>query len=144
MLMSRPALLHNMSAPPRMVIQHKAAAPAGRTLLFRLPPETPNMGPEGLLAQLTGSRWTSGDAAASDELRRRVNESAAQLALPPATLVIDAADAAEPVDDLLAIYTVLAKSSERVYLRDKEPNLARIEPGRRVVLRLPGALEKSQ
>ena len=30
--MSRPALLHNMSAPPRMVIQHKAAAPAGQTL----------------------------------------------------------------------------------------------------------------
>ena len=142
--MSRPALLHNMSAPPRMVIQYKAAAPAGRTLLFRLPPEIPNTGPEGLLAQLTGRSWTSGDAAASDELRRRVNESAAQLALPPATLVIDAADAAEPVDDLLAIYTVLAKSSDRVYLRDKEPNLARIEPGRRVVLRVPGALEKSQ
>ena len=66
------------------------------------------------------------------------------MALPPATLVIDAADAAEPVDDLLAIYTVLAKSSERVYLRDKEPNLARIEPGRRVLLRVPGALEKNQ
>ena len=142
--MSRPALLHNMSAPPRMVIQYKAAAPAGRTLLFRLPPEIPNTGPEGLLAQLTGRSWTSGDAAACAELLRRVNESAAQLALPPATLVIDAADAAEPVDDLLAIYTVLAKSSDRVYLRDKEPNLARIEPGRRVVLRVPGALEKSQ
>jgi hypothetical protein len=140
--MSRPALLHNMSAPPRMVIRHKAAAPAGRALLFRLPEEIPNTGPEGLLAQLTGSGWASGDA--GDELRRRVNECAAQLALPPATLVIDAADAAEPVDDLLAIYTVLAKSSDRVYLRDKEPNLARIEPGRRVVLLLPGALEKNQ
>ena len=142
--MSRPALLHNMSAPPRMVIQHKAAAPAGRTLLFRLPPETLNTGPEGLLGQLTGSSWTSGDAAAGEELRWRVNECAVQLALPPATLVIDTTDAAEPVDDLLAVYTVLAKSSDRVYLRDKEPNLARIEPGRRVVLRLPGALEKNQ
>ena len=67
------------------------------------------------------------------------------MALPPATLVLDRrGDAAEPVDDLLAIYTVLAKSSERVYLRDKEPNLARIEPGRRVLLRVPGALEKNQ
>jgi hypothetical protein len=142
MLMSRPALLHNMSAPPRTVIRHKAAAPAGRTLLFRLPEEIPNTGPEGLLAHLTGTSWTSSDA--EDELRRRVNEYAVQLALPPATLVIDTAYAAEPVDDLLAVYTVLAKSSERVYLRDKEPNLARIEPGRRVVLRLPGALEKNQ
>jgi hypothetical protein len=140
--MSRPALLHNMSAPPRTVIQHKATAPAGRTLLFRLPPEIPNTGPEGLLAQLRGRSWTDGDAAAGAELRRRVNEYAIQLALPPAVLVTDAADAAEPVDDLLAVFAVLAKSSDRVYLRDKEPNLARIEPGRGVVLRLPGALEK--
>ena len=140
--MSRPALLHNMSAPPRTVIQHKAAAPAGRALLFRLPPEIPSTGPEGLLAQLTGRSWTDGDAAAGAELRRRVNEYAIQLALPPAVLVTDAADAAEPVDDLLAVFAVLAKSSDRVYLRDKEPNLARIEPGRGVVLRLPGGFEE--
>jgi hypothetical protein len=139
--MSRPALLHNMSAPPRTVIRHKAAAPAGRTLLFRLPPEISNTGPEELLAQLIGGSRTGGDAAAVAELRRRVNECAARSALPSAALVTDAVGAAEPVDDLLAIYTVLAKSSDRVYLRDKEPNLERIEPGRRVVLRLPGALE---
>ena len=142
--MSRPALLHNMSAPPRTVIQHKAAAPAGRTLLFRLPPEIPNTGPEGLLAQLTGRSWTGGDAAASAELHRRVNECAVQLALPPAVLVTDAADAAEPVDDLLAVYAVLAKSSDRVYLRDKEPNLSRITRGRTVVLRLPGPREEKR
>jgi len=29
-------------------------------------------------------------------------------------LVTDAAEAAEPVDDLLAVYAVLAKSSDRV------------------------------
>jgi hypothetical protein len=139
--MSRPALLHNSGAPPRTVIQHKAVAPAGRMLLFHLPPEISNTGPEGLLAQLTGGSWAGDDAAAGAELRRLVNEYAVQLALPPAVLVTDAADAAEAVDDLLAVYAVLAKSSDRVYLRDKEPNLARIEPGRRVVLRLPGALE---
>ena len=139
--MNRPALLHNMSAPPRTVILHKALAPTGRTLLFRLPPEVRNDGQEGLLAQLTGEPWTGGDTAAGAELRRRVNEYAARLALPPAVLVTDAAEAAEPVGDLLAVYAVLAKSSDRVYLRDKEPNLARIEPGRRVVLRLPGASE---
>jgi hypothetical protein len=72
-----------------------------------------------------------------------VNEYAARLALPPAVVVTDAADAAEPVDDLLAVYAVLSKSSDRVYLRDKEPNLARIVSGRRVVLRLPGAPEEN-
>jgi hypothetical protein len=111
-------------------------------LLFHLPPEIPNTGPEGLLAQLTGRSWAGGAAAAGAELRRLVNAYAARSALPPAVLVTDAADAAEPVDDLLAVCAVLAKSSDRVYLRDKEPNLARIEPGRRVVLRLPGALEE--
>ena len=142
--MNRPALLHNMSAPPRTVILHKALAPTGRTLLFRLPPGVRNAAPEVLLAQLTGECWTGGDAAAEAELRRRVNEYAEQSALPPAVLVTDAAEAAEPVDDLLAVYAVLAKSSDRVYLRDKEPNLARIEPGRRVVLRLPGAAEENR
>jgi hypothetical protein len=141
--MSRPVLLHNMSAPPRTVILHKAVALTGRTLLFRLPPEAQNTGPEGLLAQLTGEPWSGGDATAGAELRRRVNEYAARLTLPPAVLVMDTADGADPVDDLLAVYAVLAKSSERVYLRDKEPNLTRIEPGRRVVLRLPGAAEEN-
>jgi hypothetical protein len=142
--MSRPALLHNSGAPSRTVIQHQTAAPAGRTLLFRLPPEIPNTGSEGLLAHLTGRSWTGGDAAADAELRRRVNECAVQLALPPAAVVTDTADAAELVDDLLAVCAVLAKSSDRVYLRDKEPNLARIEPGRRVVVRLPQVLEEKQ
>ena len=142
--MSRPALLHNSGAPPRMVIRHYAGAAAGQTLLFHLPPEVRNAGPEGLLAQLTGTLWTGGDAAAGAELRLRVNEYAARLALPPAVLVTDAAEAAEPVDDLLAIYAVLAKSSDRVYLRDKEPNLDRIIPGRKVVLRLPGAPEEKR
>jgi hypothetical protein len=110
-------------------------------LIFRLPPEIRNTGPEGLLAQLTGVSRAGGEAAAGAELRRRVNKYAAQLGLPPAVLVADA-DAAEPVDDLLAVCAVLSKSSDRVYLCDKEPNLARIELGRRVVLRLPGALEE--
>jgi hypothetical protein len=120
-----------------MVIRHNAVAPAGSTLLFRLPPGVRDSGPSGLLARLTGRQWTRGDAGAEAELRRRVNEYAARLPLPTAALVAGSAEEAEPVDDLLAVYAVLAKSSDRVYLRDKEPNLARIEPGRRVVLRLP-------
>jgi hypothetical protein len=133
-----------MSAPPRTVILHKALVPTGRTLLFRLPPEVRNDGPERLLVQLTGEPWSGGDATAGAELRRRVNEYAARMALPPAVLVTDTADGADPVDDLLAVYVVLAKSSDRVYLRDKETNLAHIELERRVVLRLPGAAEENR
>jgi hypothetical protein len=127
-----------MSAPPRTVIQHTAATLAGRTLLFRLPPGIRSSRPGRLLAHLTDSRWTRTDTEAEAELRRRVNECAARLPLPPAVLVAGHGSEAEPVDDLLVVYTVLAKSSDRVYLRDKEPNLARIHPERRVVLQLPG------
>jgi len=35
------------------------------------------------------------------------------------------------------IVTVLAKSSGHVYLRDKQPNLTAIQPGRRVVVLIP-------
>jgi hypothetical protein len=135
--MSRPPLLHNMSAPPRTVNRHKAAAGAGSALLFQLPPEFGRAGPTMLLDRVTGAQWARTDAEAEAELRRRVNEHAARLPLPPAVLVAGKGDGAKAVDDLLAVYAVLAKSSDRVYLRDKEPNLARIEPGRRVVLRVP-------
>jgi hypothetical protein len=127
-----------MSAPPRTVIRHKAAARAGRTLLFQLPPGVGSGEPGGLLAHLTGRQWTCTDGEAEAELRRRVNEHAARLPFPPAVLVAPKAHGPETIDDLLAICAVLAKSSDRVYLRDKEPNLTRIQPGRRVVLQLPG------
>jgi hypothetical protein len=142
--MSHPALLHNMSAPPRTVIRHRAAARGGRILLFQLPPCVGSGEPGGLLAHLTGRQWTSTDAEAEAELRRRVNEQAARLPFPPAVLVARKADGPETVDDLLAICAVLAKSSDRLYLRDKEPNLARIEPGRRVVLQLPASNEEKR
>src|SRR4029077_17030827 len=98
--MSRPSLLHNMSAPPRAVIQHQAVAPGGSTLLFRLPPGLRYAGPAGLLARLTGRRWTRRPRAAEAELRQRVNEHAARLPLPPAALVAGSAEEADPVNDL--------------------------------------------
>ena len=139
--MSRPALLHNMSAPPRTVIQHQAVAPPGSMLLFQLPSGFRCAGPGVLLAQLTGRRWR-GAAQAEAELRTLLNEQAVRLPLPPAALVAGSAEGAKAVEDLLTVCTVLAKSSDRVYLRDKEPNLSRIAPERRVVLRLPGAQEE--
>jgi hypothetical protein len=140
--MSRPALLHNMSAPPNTVIRHQAVATPGCALLFQLPPGFLRAGPGGLLKRLTGRRWTRGVAQAEAELRRLLNEQAARLPLPPAALVAGSAEGAKAVEDLLTVYTVLAKSSDRVYLRDKEPSLGRIAPDRRVVLRLPPAQEE--
>ena len=59
-----------------------------------------------------------------------------------AAIVAGSAEGAKAVEDLLAVYTVLSKSSDRVYLRDKEPNLGRIAPEHRVVLRLPRRQEE--
>jgi len=134
--MSRPALLHNMSTPPSTVIKHQTVAPPGCTLLFQLPPGFRWAGPGPLLTRLTGRQWRRATQAEA-ELRRLLNEQAAQLPLPPAALVAGSAEGAKAVEDLLAICTVLAKSSDRVYLRDKEPNLRRIASERRVVFRLP-------
>ena len=75
-------------------------------------------------------------------MRTLLNGQAARLPLPPAALVAGSAEEATAVEDLLTVCTVLAKSSDRVYLRDKEPNLSRIAPDRRVVLRLPPAREE--
>src|SRR5690242_17062627 len=109
--MSHPALLHNMSAPPRTVIQHEAVAPPGSKLLFELPPGFRFAWPGALLERLTGRR-RRGAARAEAELRMLLNEHAARLPLPPAALVAASADGAKAVEDLLTVCTVLAKSSD--------------------------------
>jgi len=139
--MSRPALLHNMSSPPRSAIQHRAPASSSRTALYQLPPIFQEPDPTIILTSLDRRPWTEGAQKAETELRRRINEHALSLPFPPAVLAANNAGARYFVDDLLTVCTVLAKSSDRVYLRDKEPNLDRIEFGRRITLRFPGALE---
>jgi hypothetical protein len=60
------------------------------------------------------------------------------LPYPPAALVFDKATGRErEVTDLLSVCAVLSKSSGKLYLRDKEPNLSGIRPSRRVILRIP-------
>ncbi len=132
-------LLHNMSAPPRAVIQHRAAALSGRTLLFALPRELRNAGLVAILRRISGRRRSHAEAEV--ELRSLLNEHAERLPFSPAVLVVDSSNAAEKVDDLLTVCTVLAKSSGRVYLRDKEPNLMRLQEERRVILQFPEAPE---
>jgi hypothetical protein len=135
--MERPALLHNMSTMPETVISHNAPRGRFRAIAFRIASEV-DLDPASLLRRLDGEPWKGNPDDAERELRRRLNEHAARLPLPPAVLVAGPAMEAEDGSaDLLNACTVLAKSSRRVYLRDKEPNLANIGKWRMVVLQIP-------
>jgi hypothetical protein len=132
----RSGSLH-MGAPPRTVLSHTADGRMrrGRGILFALPAGQYDTSPANFLTALDGRDW-KGDAEA--ELRRRINERARELALPPAALVTEQPQTDdEECRDPLSTLAVLAKSSGHVYLRDKEPNLAALRPGRRVVLVIP-------
>jgi hypothetical protein len=133
-----------MSCAPRAQIQHRSPfrRQAGRGVVFEVPSGL------NLLAQLLGpsgpgSLPFSSDEDAERELRDRLDGHARTLPFPAATLVTDRA---EPEDehcrDFLSIAAVLAKSSGRVYLRDKVPNLNQIKPGRRVILIVPGERQR--
>ncbi len=134
--MERTTLLHNMSAPPKAVITHEA--PALQDVAIEFFYEHLNADPQVLLWRLDGDFPPGTPHQAEEELRRRINERAANLPYPAAALVLSGrAQDARRATDLLTICTVLAKSSGRVYLRDKEPNLSRIGYGRAVVLKIP-------
>ena len=141
--MNETPLLHNMSAPATTVISHRAGQ-YGSRVVFALPEAKGPLTPVGVLAWLDGRHWRSRfrAGAQADEaeaaLRARLDAHARTLALPPAAVVSDRAAKGDRKErDLLTVLTVLAKSSGRVYLRDKEPNFAAIRPGRRVVLVIP-------
>ena len=135
--MERPALLHNMSAMPRTVISHDAPPQRFRAIAFRIAPGV-DLDPGALLRRLDGGQWSGKPEQAERELRRRLDEHAAGLPFPAAVLVSGRSAGTEDGSaDLLTTCAVLAKSSGRVYLRDKEPNLANIRKGRVVVLQIP-------
>jgi hypothetical protein len=78
------------------------------------------------------------DLEADQQLRERINAHALTLHLPPAAVVTDSClQGDHACEDMLSVVTILAKSSGHVYLRDKQPNLAAIQPGRRVVVLIP-------
>jgi hypothetical protein len=129
-------MLHNMSAPHRTTIHHAPAPGATRChrLVVQWTQTQRKPSARKILTLLTGS--ASPHAAA--DLRRLIQQHARSLPWPGALLVTNQAEAADPVcDDLLTICTVLANSSNAVYLRDKEPDLDRIAPNLRVVLQIP-------
>jgi hypothetical protein len=136
MLMERPALLHNMSAPSRTAIAHQAPRGHRRLIAFRLPDG--EWTPSAVLERLDGTAWAGTPEAGERELRLRINRHAAILPYPHAALLGGRpAEATEYASNFLTICAVLAKSSTRVYLRDKEPNLSNLSGGRSVVLHLP-------
>lgn len=129
-------LLHNMSAPSRTTISHTASRKCGRLMVFRLPDG--RWSPQEVLERLDCTPWTGTLDEAERELRLRLNRHAVTLPLPHAALLgCRPAVATENSSDFLTICAVIAKSSARVYLRDKEPNLANLRSGRFVLLQLP-------
>jgi hypothetical protein len=132
-------LLHNMSAPAKTTISWEAPAHRlfGFGIIVALTETCLAACANQLLQQLKCERRRTARAA-EDELRRRIQARALELPLPPVTAVsAQAREGDIQCTDLLTIITVLAKSSSRVYLRDKEPNLASIIHRRRLVLIVP-------
>jgi hypothetical protein len=139
----KPALLHNMSAPPKASINHAGAKGTGRGLLVALGLNATRGWPKGTLSFAALARWLGIELPrarldAERDLRRLVVAHAKTMPLPAACLVTsDQAMAQGAVEDRLSIVTLLSKSSGHVYLRDKEPNFDRLAPNASLVLIIP-------
>lgn len=112
-----------------------ASRALGRGLVFELPAGNPRTSAEWL--HMLGYPYI-GDA--DEALRNAVNDQSRRLELPGAAALVDLVSPDdERCPDLISVLTVLSKSSNRVYLRDKEPNLTVLRPGRRVTVFIPHA-----
>lgn len=131
------ALLHNMSAPSKSTISFEAPPHRvfGQGVIVALPYDFPVLTPQRILRLLGRDTRTKQPEAV---LLRLIEERAKELPVPPVVAITDQArDGDTECEDLLTIVTILAKSSSRVYLRNKTPNLQSIASGRRLVLILP-------
>ncbi len=124
---------------PQTVISHKHPPNRiyGVGVRFLLQKSVTDLSPAGLLRLLVPkgkfARGTEEEA-----LREILNAEAAKLRLPPAAPVVTSHMAGDRrVYSPRKVLPVLAKSSDAVYLRDKEPNLAILARRRSVVLLLP-------
>jgi hypothetical protein len=130
-------LLHNMSAPSKTIITFQA--PADRAyehgIIVALRDGLPKLTPARVLRLL---QHEPPARQAEIMLKQLIEARAQELPLPPAEAVSSQARSGDTTcEDLLTIVTILAKSSSRVYLRDKTPNLESITAGRRLVLIVP-------
>jgi hypothetical protein len=130
-------LLHNMSAPSRTTITFQAPAdrPYGHGVIIALRDSLPKLTPARVLRLLQKDPPAK---QAEIMLKKLIEARAQELPLPPAVAISSQARSGDTsCEDLLTIVTILAKSSSRVYLRDKSPNLESIVAGRRLVLIVP-------
>ena len=134
----RAVWLHNMSVPTKTTITRNAPSHRvyGHGVVVALPENFRAADPIQLLKVIGGKKARK--ESADHALRRLIETRARELPLPPAVAITGQARHGDiECIDLITIVTVLAKSSSRVYLRDKEPNLPSIVAGRRIVLLLP-------
>jgi hypothetical protein len=134
-------LLHNMSCCSTTVISHRGRRLEDiKQVVFSLPAGSRVSTPEEILKLLRCERGKRADAAR--ELRALLNGHALNLPYPAAALVrMEGLDPNATIEkSLLTICTVLSKSGDRLYLRDKEPNFGSIRP-RRIALLIPGGMQ---
>jgi len=130
-------LLHNMSVLPKAVISYTPgpAQHLSRCIAFQRPSRTAGLDANGLLALLDGSPAQVPLERAQADLRDRLNDHSRSLPWPPAVLIADSWVLYDSFcNDLLTVLTVFSKSSGRVYLRDKEPDLTVLNQ-KQVILR---------
>lgn len=127
--------LYNFMEHLRREVFERSNPAAGQIIRFALPADLAS--PEAILERLDGTPWTKEGKSAAEEIRRRIKEHVKTLPYPPSALVLNGDFAAENCDCLLTTCTIMAKSSERVYLASKTPNLAFLRPGRVVYLFIP-------
>jgi hypothetical protein len=131
--------LHNMSGAPRAVIVQHADSGHDLTdgVLLRFDETVKDTSGKAILARL-GITERLSPRAANARLCTLINQRALSLPYPPAAIVSDRATGREREEtDLLSVCAVLSKSSAKLYLRDKEPNLSGIQLSRRVILLVP-------
>jgi hypothetical protein len=130
--------LRNMSVPSKTTITRDAPRyrAYGHGVIVALPEDLRTGSSIRLLKALGGKKARK--ESTDDALRRLIETQASELPLPAAVAVTgQAREGDTECTDLATIVTVLAKSSSRVYLRDKEPNLSSIANGRRLILLVP-------
>lgn len=132
--------LYNFMEHLRREVFERSDLAAGQIIRFALPDDLAS--PEAILERLNGTAWTMGSNSAAEEIKRRIKEHVKTLPYPASALVVNGDFAAENCDCLLTTCTIMAKSSERVYLASKNPNLAFLRPGRVVHLFVPQTRRK--
>lgn len=144
--------LHNMSAPPKSVVQYgglpellrsqpgaatggqREGMPKAVALRFELVSEFTTCSP----GQLLSSLGITPMRAAQSQLDALIDARAAELPLPAGCAVIACQSSHRVIwQDLLTVLAVLSKCSDTLWLRDKSPSLSSALTKRRASLLVP-------